>query len=131
MRHVMLFITLLILATVQFGGIACAEAPLHIGVATIDITPETGETHDPLAAKAIVHQQGDVSAALVVCDVIVISPGVSESARSIASQRTENDTDRMDGATVTRCGLRWYKNRVLVNHDADGKNRSWQSIPHR
>jgi hypothetical protein len=40
----------------------------------------------------------------------------------VASIRTENDTDRMDGATVTRCGLRWYKNRVLVNHDADGKN---------
>ena len=105
MRHVMLFITLLILATVHFGGIACAETPLHIGVATIDITPETGETHDPLAAKAIVFQQGDVSAALVVCDVIVISPGVSESARSIASQRTDIPADHMAiAATHTHDG---------------------------
>jgi hypothetical protein len=36
--------------------------------------------------------------------------------------RTENDTDAMDGATVTRCGLRWYKNRVLLNQDTDSKN---------
>lgn len=40
----------------------------------------------------------------------------------VASMRTENDTDSMDGATVTRCGLRWYKNRVLVNFDTDSKN---------
>jgi hypothetical protein len=41
---------------------------------------------------------------------------------AIASMRTENDTDVMDGATVTRCGLRWYKNRVLLNQDTDSKN---------
>ncbi len=40
----------------------------------------------------------------------------------VASMRTENDTDKMDGSTVTRCGLRWYKNRVLVNQDTDSKN---------
>ncbi|MCP4311434.1 MAG: hypothetical protein GY790_09255 [Bacteroidetes bacterium] len=40
----------------------------------------------------------------------------------VASMRTENDTDVMDGSTVTRCGLRWYKNRVLVNQDTDSKN---------
>jgi hypothetical protein len=40
----------------------------------------------------------------------------------VASMRTENDTDEMDGATVTRCGLRWYKNRVLLNQDTDSKN---------
>lgn len=40
----------------------------------------------------------------------------------VASMRTENDTDSMDGTTVTRCGLRWYKNRVLVNFDTDSKN---------
>jgi hypothetical protein len=36
--------------------------------------------------------------------------------------RTENDTDAMDSVTVTRCGLRWYKNRVLTNLDTDSKN---------
>jgi len=40
----------------------------------------------------------------------------------VASMRTENDTDIMDGSTVTRCGLRWYKNRVLINLDTDSKN---------
>jgi hypothetical protein len=40
----------------------------------------------------------------------------------IASWRTENDTDEMDSVTVTRCGLRWYKNRVLANFDTDSKS---------
>lgn len=40
----------------------------------------------------------------------------------VDSMRTENDTDGFDSATVTRCGLRWYKNRVLVSHDTDSKN---------
>ena len=40
----------------------------------------------------------------------------------VASMRTENDTDQMDETTVTRCGLRWYKNRVLYNQDTDSKN---------
>jgi hypothetical protein len=40
----------------------------------------------------------------------------------VASMRTENDTDMMDEITVTRCGLRWYKNRVLYNQDTDSKN---------
>ncbi|MEO6136502.1 MAG: hypothetical protein ABIP35_15190 [Ginsengibacter sp.] len=40
----------------------------------------------------------------------------------VASMRTENDTDQMDSITVTRCGLRWYKNRVLINQDSDSKN---------
>jgi hypothetical protein len=40
----------------------------------------------------------------------------------VASMRTENDTDLMDEVTVTRCGLRWYKNRVLYNQDTDSKN---------
>jgi len=40
----------------------------------------------------------------------------------VASMRTENDTDMMDSTTVTRCGLRWYKNRVLINQDTDSKN---------
>lgn len=40
----------------------------------------------------------------------------------VASQRTENDTARISPDMVTRCGLRWYKNRVVVNNDADSKN---------
>ncbi len=40
----------------------------------------------------------------------------------VASMRTENDTDEMDSTTVTRCGMKWYKNRVLINQDTDSKN---------
>ena len=40
----------------------------------------------------------------------------------VASMRTENDTDEMDSVTVMRCGLRWYKNRVLTNMDTDSKS---------
>jgi hypothetical protein len=40
----------------------------------------------------------------------------------VASQRTENDTARISPSVVTRCGLRWYKNRVVVNYDTDSKN---------
>jgi hypothetical protein len=40
----------------------------------------------------------------------------------VASQRTENDTAQISPQIVTRCGLRWYKNRVVVNYDADSKN---------
>ena len=40
----------------------------------------------------------------------------------VTSQRTENDTARIDPGVVTRCGLRWYKNRVVVNYDTDSKN---------
>ncbi len=48
--------------------------------------------------------------------------GTDVSIGLVASMRTENDTDKMDGATVTRCGLRWYKNRILYNQDTDSKN---------
>jgi hypothetical protein len=40
----------------------------------------------------------------------------------VASHRTENDTSRITPQAVTRCGLRWYKNRVVVNYDTDSKN---------
>ena len=40
----------------------------------------------------------------------------------VASQRIWGDTDRITPAMVTRGGLRWYKNRVVVNYDMDAKN---------
>lgn len=40
----------------------------------------------------------------------------------VTSQRTEGDTDRINPAMVSRVGLRWYKNRVVMNYDMDGKN---------
>lgn len=40
----------------------------------------------------------------------------------VTSQRTEGDTDLIDKTMVSRNGLRWYKNRVVVNYDMDAKN---------
>ncbi|HSP42107.1 MAG TPA: hypothetical protein VLO11_04500, partial [Luteolibacter sp.] len=65
--------------------------------------------HDGLGPGAYVHERNMLSGSDVTLGVV-------------ASMRTENDTDAMDGTTVTRCGMRWYKNRVVVNQDADSKN---------
>lgn len=40
----------------------------------------------------------------------------------VSSQRTWGDTDIITPEMVTRSGLRWYKNRVVVNFDMDAKN---------
>lgn len=40
----------------------------------------------------------------------------------ISSQRTWGDTDHLTPEMVLRSGLRWYKNRVVVNYDMDAKN---------
>lgn len=40
----------------------------------------------------------------------------------VASQRVWADTDEITPEMVTRCGLRWYKNRVIVNYDMDAKD---------
>lgn len=40
----------------------------------------------------------------------------------VASQRVWADTDGITPEMVTRCGLRWYKNRVVVNYDMDSKD---------
>jgi hypothetical protein len=40
----------------------------------------------------------------------------------ITSERASRDTDIITPELITRCGLRWYKNRVVVNYDMDAKN---------
>ncbi len=65
--------------------------------------------HDGLGPNSYVHERN-------------MEFGSDVTIGAIASMRTENDTDEMDGTTVTRCGLRWYKNRVLLNQDTDSKN---------
>jgi hypothetical protein len=40
----------------------------------------------------------------------------------VASQRTAGDADMINPLMVSRDGLRWYKNRVVVNYDKDAKN---------
>ena len=40
----------------------------------------------------------------------------------VASHRVWGDTDLVTPEMLTRCGLRWYKNRVVVHYDMDSKN---------
>lgn len=40
----------------------------------------------------------------------------------VASQRVWGDTDGITDEMVSRTGLRWYKNRVVVSYDMDSKN---------
>jgi len=76
-------------------------AQLRAGLAVADITPPTGYrmsgyfserlstgTSNPLHAKAIVLRQGDVSTAMVFCDIIGLSLEVSSRARRQAAERT-------------------------------------------
>ncbi len=42
----------------------------------------------------------------------------------VASQRVWGDTDQFIPEMVNRAGLRWYKNRVVVNYDLDSKDPS-------
>jgi hypothetical protein len=80
---------------------ACALEPLQAGIAVVDITPFPGcrmsgyfnerintGTLDPLLAKAVVFRQGNVSAALVFCDLIGLSREVSHRSREIAERET-------------------------------------------
>jgi len=90
--------TAFVFAMTQF---AIAGDQLQAGVGVEDITPpvpfrmagyfserlSTG-AKDPLRAKAVVFQQGDQSAALVVCDLVGISREISSAARRQASDAT-------------------------------------------
>jgi hypothetical protein len=40
----------------------------------------------------------------------------------VTSQRTWGDTDLINPRMVSYCGLRWYKNRVVVHYDMDAKS---------
>lgn len=94
------FLALLGLCAV--GTVGAAETvPLEVGIASADITPpldfpisgyynerlSTG-TSDPLLAKALVFQQGETLAALVVCDVISIPAKLTDEIRQQASEAT-------------------------------------------
>ncbi|MBK7711967.1 MAG: hypothetical protein IPJ37_14120 [Bacteroidales bacterium] len=55
-------------------------------------------------------------------DERMIGRGSDLSLGLIASQRVWGDNDLFMPEMVTRCGLRWYKNRVVVNYDLDAKD---------
>lgn len=43
-----------------------------------------------------------------------------------ASQRTMGDNDKLSPKSVRMGGLRWYKNRVLINYDGDSKGLQFE-----
>jgi hypothetical protein len=65
-----------------------SDSVLRAGVAAVDITPGDDKVLDRLFAKAVVLLQGDEHAALVICDLIGVSPHVTEPARKLAAEKT-------------------------------------------
>ena len=55
-------------------------------------------------------------------DERLIGRGSDVSLGLIASQRVWGDNDTFQPEMVSRCGLRWYKNRVVVSYDLDAKD---------
>ena len=78
-----------------------ANPPLQAGLAEVEITPPIGYrmdgyfterlstgVKDPLMAKALVLQQGDTKAALVVCDLLGVPQTLTREVRARAAART-------------------------------------------
>ncbi len=104
--------------------------PLQVGAAVIDITPpepyrmsgyfyerlSTG-THDPLYARALVLQQGELTTVLIVCDLIGVSRELTTEARSqIAHKLSIDEQHIVIAATHSHTGplyggvlLDWWK----------------------
>ena len=84
--------TLAVLAAVWLWTIAPAaaapDAGMGVGAAVVDITPEDGETLDPLHARALVWRQGKETAALVLCDLISVSYELTDPVRRRAAEKT-------------------------------------------
>ncbi|MCF7733824.1 MAG: hypothetical protein K9N23_19210 [Akkermansiaceae bacterium] len=86
------------------GGMEDASSTTAAAFRTIFRLP-----HEALGPESYVHERN-------------MERGSDVTLGVIASQRTENDSDHINRNVVTRCGLRWYKNRVVVNYDTDSKN---------
>ncbi|MGA2496294.1 MAG: hypothetical protein ABSH20_01050 [Tepidisphaeraceae bacterium] len=65
--------------------------------------------HDGLGPESYIHER-------------TLERGSDVTLGLVTSQRTEGDTDLITPKMVSRVGLRWYKNRVVINYDMDGKN---------
>ncbi len=78
------------------------HSPIEVGMAETDITPPMGYPmagyyherlatgkKDPLKAKAIVFRQGNITGAIITCDLIGISADLSDSVRSKLSGKTQ------------------------------------------
>ncbi len=115
------------------------------GVAVVDITPDKGYrmsgyfnerlntgVKDPLQAKALVMQQGDTQAAIVVCDLIGMTADVSTRARRVVSGMTGIPAENI-AITATHShtgplyfgGLReYFHERAVKQHGRDPHEES-------
>ena len=96
-RFGLLTVRLVLLTLLQATGRAHGQSPMMAGTAIREITPPIGyphyrgvstAVHDPLHAKALVFRQGDRRAALVIADLIAITPGLSSEVRTLIAAGT-------------------------------------------
>lgn len=88
---------------------------------------EAGGLEDPYATAAMNYRNiyklaKDGLGPIAYLHERALSRGSDVTLGLVTSQRTEGDTDLIDKFMVSRNGLRWYKNRVVVNYDMDAKN---------
>ena len=92
---------ILAITLLQTAAVGAEDAVLKVGVAEVEITPPTNfpvcgyyhvrlatGTIDPLKARAMVFEQGNTRAALVVCDLTGISADLTAEVRKRAAERT-------------------------------------------
>ena len=115
-------------AVVVWSAVTAQEPPLQIGLAEIDITAPVGYRmdgyfterlatgqKDPLKAKALVFQQGDARAALVVCDLLGMPQSMSREVRARAAARTGIPADHIAiTATHTHTGPLFAGERARI-----------------
>ena len=84
-------------------------AEIQAGAAKAEITPEPGisldgpiskngpviDVNDPLHARALVMSDGQLTLAIVICDVCMIDKDVCEEAKALIAKRVEIPTDRI------------------------------------
>ncbi|HEX6985615.1 MAG TPA: neutral/alkaline non-lysosomal ceramidase N-terminal domain-containing protein [Planctomycetaceae bacterium] len=112
-----------------------AAEPLSVGVGRAEITPPLGYpmsgyfhargatgTLDPLYAKAIVFKQGEVKAALIVCDLIGIDRQLTEAVRPAVEQAARVPAEHVVlAATHTHTGPNYKADLVRhLGHKAEG-----------
>lgn len=108
-----------VLLTAVSMSVTAAEVRLRAGAAAVDVTPQefplnmpggfsenpAKEVHDPLFARALVLDDATTKLALVVVDIIGISPDLLDEAKQLAAQETGIPSDRMlVSATHTHSG---------------------------
>ena len=117
-----------VLALVLWSTTAAQEPQLQIGLAEIDITAPVGYRmdgyfterlatgqKDPLKAKALVFQQGDARAALVVGDLLGMPQSMSHEVRARAAARTGIPADHIAiTATHTHTGPLFAGERARI-----------------